>query len=144
MLTAFAVRPRCLHPEDSTMQKRPNAITFKGNPVTLVGPQLKPGDPAPEFAALTQGLEIVNLARTPRRARLFSVVPSLDTQVCSLQTKKFDEAVAALGDKVATYAVSLDLPFAQKRFCGSESVKNLQTLSDVHDQSFGKNYGVLI
>src|SRR5262245_8522018 len=116
------------------MQKRPNAITFKGNPGTLIGPQLKAGDPAPEFAALTQGLEVVNLARTPKKARLFSVVPSLDTPVCNLQTKKFDEAVAALGDKVAAYTVSLDLPFAQKRFCGSENVKNLQTLSDVHDQ----------
>src|SRR5262249_57725508 len=92
----------------------------------------------------TGGVERGNGAGTRKRGRLFSVVPSLDTQVCSLQTKKFDEAVAALGDKVATYAVSLDLPFAQKRFCGSESVKNLQTLSDVHDQSFGKNYGVLI
>lgn len=126
------------------MQKRPNAVTFKGKPVTLVGPQLKPGDPAPEFTALTQGLEPVTLATTPKKARLFSVVPSLDTPVCNLQTKKFDETVAALGDKVATYTVSLDLPFAQKRFCGSENVKNLQTLSDVHDQSFGKNYGVLI
>jgi thiol peroxidase len=71
-------------------------------------------------------------------------VPSLDTPVCSIQTKKFDEAVAALKDKVASYTISLDLPFAQKRFCTAEKVTNMQTLSDVHNQSFGKSYGVLI
>ena len=75
---------------------------------------------------------------------MFSVVPSLDTAVCSLQTKKFDESLAALGDTVAAYTVSLDLPFAQKRFCGAENVQNMQTLSDVHNHSFGKSYGVLI
>ncbi|HEV3143502.1 MAG TPA: thiol peroxidase [Gemmataceae bacterium] len=126
------------------MDKRANAGTFKGKPHTLVGPQLKPGDKAPDFACVNQGLEEVSLAKTPAKARLFSVVPSLDTPVCSQQTRKFDESLAALGDKVASYTVSLDLPFAQKRFCGEANVKNMQTLSDVHNQSFGKNYGVLI
>ena len=126
------------------MDKRANAATFKGNPLTLVGPQLKAGDKAPDFACVTQGLEVVSVGKTPAKARLFSVVPSLDTPVCSQQTRKFDESVAALGDKVASYTVSLDLPFAQKRFCGEANVKNMQTLSDVHNQSFGKNYGVLI
>jgi thioredoxin-dependent peroxiredoxin len=125
------------------MEKRPNAVTFKGTPHTLVGPQLKPGAKAPDFICLN-GLELVSLSKTPAKARLFSVVPSLDTPVCSLQTKKFDEAVAALKDKVACYTISLDLPFAQKRFCTAEKVTNMQTLSDVHNQSFGKNYGVLI
>jgi thiol peroxidase len=125
------------------MQKRPKAVTFKGNPVTLVGPQLKAGDKAPDFHCLN-GLESVSLAQTPARARLFSVVPSLDTAVCSMQTKKFDEGLAALKDKVAAYTVSLDLPFAQKRFCTAEHVSNMQTLSDVHDHSFGQNFGVLI
>lgn len=118
-------------------------VTFKGGPVTLEGAELKAGDKAPDFACLS-GLDRVTLAQTPAKARLFSVVPSLDTPVCSQQTKKFDEAIAALGDKVACYTVSLDLPFAQKRFCGAENVANMQTLSDVHNHSFGKNYGVLI
>ena len=126
------------------MTKRTNDVTFKGNPVTLVGPGLKPGDKAPDFKALDGSLGVVTLASTPARARLFSVVPSLDTPVCSLQTKKFDEGLGALGDAVACYTVSLDLPFAQKRFCGAEGIKSMTTLSDVHDNSFGKNWGVLI
>jgi thiol peroxidase len=125
------------------MQKRANAVTFKGTPLTLVGPQLKAGDKAPDFNCLN-GLDLVSLAKTPAKARMFSVVPSLDTPVCSMQTKKFDESLAALKDQVACYTVSLDLPFAQKRFCTAESVNNMQTLSDVHNHSFGQNYGVLI
>ena len=88
-------------------------VTFKGNPVNLAGPQLKPGDKAPDFQGL-KGLDKVALADTPAKARLFSVVPSLDTGVCSMQTKKFDEGLKALGDSVASYTVSLDLPFAQR------------------------------
>ena len=126
------------------MQKRPNAVTFKGQPHTLVGPQLKPGDRAPDFACVTSGLEIVGLAQTPARARLFSVVPSLDTGVCSEQTRRFEKALADLKDRVASYTISLDLPFAQKRFCTTENINTIQTLSDVHDHSFGQNYGVLI
>jgi thiol peroxidase len=125
------------------MQKRPNAVTFKGKPLALVGPQLKPGDKAPDFCCLS-GLEAVTLAQTPAKARLFAAVPSLDTPVCSEETKKFDQAIAGLKDKVACYTVSLDLPFAQKRWCGVENVTNMQTLSDVHNQSFGQNYGVLV
>src|SRR5262249_20547355 len=90
------------------------------------------------------GLEAVTLAATPAKARMFSVVPSLDTGVCSAQTKRFDQEIAVLKDKVACYTVSLDLPFAQKRFCTAEAVNNMQTLSDVHNQSFGQTYGVLI
>src|SRR5262245_19425646 len=114
------------------MQKRANAVTFKGNPLTCVGPQLKAGDQAPNFACVTSGLEVVGIAQTPAKARMFSVVPSLDTPVCSEQTRKFDQALASLGDKVACYTVSLDLPFAQKRFCSAEGLSNMQTLSDTH------------
>src|SRR5262249_25604267 len=110
---------------------------------TLVGPELKPGASAPDFTCLS-GLDLFSLAQTPAKARLFSVVPSLDTPVCSLQTKKFEESLGSLGDKVACYTISLDLPFAQKRFCTAESITNMQTLSDVHNHSFGQNYGVLI
>ena len=126
------------------MQKRLNAVTFKGAPFTLVGPQLKAGDKAPDFACVTPGLEIVGLAKTPAKARMFSVVPSLDTSVCSTQTKKFQDSLAGLKDKVACYTVSLDMPFAQKRFCTTENITNLESLSDLHNQSFGQNYGVLI
>jgi thiol peroxidase len=125
------------------MEKRPNAVTFKGNPLTLVGPQLKVGDRAPDFTCLS-GLDPVSLAKTPAKPRLFSVVPSLDTPVCSAQTKKFEEALGALKDRIACYTVSLDLPFAQKRFCSAENITNMQTLSDVHNHSFGQNYGTLI
>ena len=125
------------------MQNRANAATFKGQPLTLVGPQLKPGDKAPDFTCLS-GLELVSLSKTPGKARLFSAVPSLDTPVCSMETKKFEEALASLKDKVAAYTISLDLPFAQKRFCSAENISNIQTLSDVHNHSFGQNYGVLI
>jgi thiol peroxidase len=126
------------------MQKRPNAVKFKDRPYTLIGPQLKPGDKAPDFTCIVNVLELTTLAKTPAKPRLFSVVPSLDTPVCSLQTKKFEEALAAYKDKLACYTVSLDLPFAQKRFCTDAHITNMQTLSDVHDQSFGKNWGVLI
>jgi thiol peroxidase len=125
------------------MEKRANAVTFKGEPKTLVGPKLKAGDKAPDFEVLT-GLDIVTLAKTPAKARLFSVVPSLDTAVCSLQTKKFEEQIGAFKDNLSAYTVSLDLPFAQKRFCAAENITNMQTLSDVHNHSFGQNYGVLI
>lgn len=125
------------------MEKRSNEVTFKGNFVTLVGPRIKAGDKAPDFKTL-KVLDPVTLADTAGKARLFSVVPSLDTPVCSTQTKKFDEGLAALGDKVACYTVSLDLPFAQKRFCAAENVKNMESLSDVHNRSFGTNWGVLI
>ncbi|MCX8140428.1 MAG: thiol peroxidase [Gemmataceae bacterium] len=119
------------------------SVTFKGNPVTLEGPELKAGDKAPDFTCL-KGLDPVTLASTPAKARLFSVVPSLDTAVCSAQTKKFEEAIRTLGDAVACYTVSLDLPFAQGRFCSAEKITTMQTLSDVHNHSFGKNWGVLI
>lgn len=125
------------------MAKREGAVTFKGNPVTLAGPEVKAGAKAPDFKTL-KGLDAVTLADTPAKARLFSVVPSLDTPVCSTQTKKFEDGIKALGDTVACYTVSLDLPFAQKRFCTAEGLNTMQTLSDVHNHSFGQNWGVLI
>jgi thioredoxin-dependent peroxiredoxin len=126
------------------MQKRPGAVKFKGNPFTLLGPALKTGDKAPEFKCADSAATTIKLADTPVKARLFSVVPSLDTPVCSIQTRKFDKELAGLGDKVASYTVSLDLPFAQKRFCDDSAspIKSMKTLSDAHDHSFGHNYGV--
>jgi len=119
-------------------------VTFKKNPVKLVGSEVKAGSPAPDFTCVGAGLEIINLAKTAGKARMFSVVPSLDTPVCSQQTKKFNEQLAGLKDKAQAYTVSLDMPFAQGRFCSAENITNLQNLSDMHNQSFGKNYGVLI
>jgi thiol peroxidase len=121
----------------------PRTVTFKNNPVNLAGPEVKVGDQAPAFTGL-KVLDKITLADTPAKARLFSVVPSLDTGVCSMQTKKFDEGLKSLGDGVAAYTVSLDLPFAQKRFCDAEKIGSMTTISDVHDHSFGKNWGVLI
>jgi thiol peroxidase len=121
----------------------PRQVKFKDTMYNLVGPQLKAGDTAPDFEGVT-GLEIVKLASTPSKARMFSVVPSLDTPVCSQQTKKFDEAIGSMKDKVACYTVSLDLPFAQGRFCTNEKIENMKNVSDVRNHSFGKNYGVLI
>src|SRR6516162_10614011 len=123
---------------------RKGEVTFKGNPVTLAGPKLKAGDKAPEFTCIGAGLALVSLADTSGKTRLFNVVPSLDTPVCNKQTKRFAEELKALGDKVAAYTVSLDLPFAQARFCTEANIENLKNLSDAHNRSFGKNYGVLI
>lgn len=119
-------------------------VGFKGKSYNLVGPELKVGDKAPNFACVNSSLEIVTLDKTQPKTRLFSVVPSLDTPVCSEQTKRFDKELGALKDKVICYTISLDLPFAQKRFCTAENLSNVQTLSDTHDHSFGKSYGVLI
>jgi thiol peroxidase len=125
-------------------ETRKGEVTFKGSPIDLVGPKLKPGDPAPDFTCVGAGLALVKLADTTGKARLFNVVPSLDTPVCNKQTKRFAEDLKALGDKVAAYTVSLDLPFAQTRFCTEASIDNLTNLSDAHNQSFGMHYGVLI
>src|SRR3954465_6315060 len=125
-------------------EARKGEVTFRGNPVTLVGPKLKPGDKAPDFTSVGAGLALVTLADSAGKARLFNVVPSLDTPVCNKQTRRFSEELQALGDKVAAYTVSLDLPFAQQRWCTEAKVENLKNLSDVRDHSFGEHYGVLI
>jgi thiol peroxidase len=123
---------------------RKGEVTFKGDPIDLVGPRLKAGDSAPDFSCVGGGLKVVSLADTAGKARLFNVVPSLDTPVCNIQTRRFSQELAALGDKVAAYTVSLDMPFAQARWCGDAKVENVANLSDVRDHSFGENFGVLI
>ena len=125
-------------------QTRKGEVTFKGNPVELVGPKLGVGDKAPDFSCVGAGLAVITLADTAGKPRLFNVVPSLDTPVCNTQTRHFSQALADLGDKVAAYTVSLDLPFAQGRWCTEAKVDNIKNLSDVRDHSFGKHYGVLI
>lgn len=123
--------------------ERPGATTLKGNPLTLIGPQLGPGDKAPEFEVVDKALQPVSLAGTSGSVRIFSVVPSLDTPVCDAQTKRFNEAAANLPD-VKMYTVSMDLPFAQSRWCGAMGVDKVVMLSDHRSGSFGEQYGTLI
>ena len=123
--------------------ERPAATTLKGNPLTLIGPELKAGDSAPDFSLVDKGLKPVTLKDTGNHVRIFSVVPSLDTPVCDAQTKKFNEAAAQLPD-VDIFTVSMDLPFAQSRWCGAFGVDRVKMLSDHREGSFGSNYGTLI
>ena len=123
--------------------ERPGATTLKGNPLTLIGPQLKPGDDAPDFNVVDQALKPVTLRDTGNNVRIISVVPSLDTPVCDAQTRKFNIAAANLPG-VDIITVSVDLPFAQTRWCGAFGVDKVKMLSDYKDVSFGTNYGTLI
>ncbi|SEA48388.1 thiol peroxidase, atypical 2-Cys peroxiredoxin [Thalassobacillus cyri] len=119
------------------------SITFKENPVTLVGEEVKVGDKAPDFKVLANDLSEVTLNDYKDSVKLISVVPSLDTGVCAEQTRRFNEEATKLGN-VKVLTISMDLPFAQKRWCGAEGIENVDTLSDHRDASFGKAYGVLI
>jgi len=123
--------------------ERPAATTLHGKPLTLLGPELKTGEKAPDFEAITDGMQSVNLEKTGHAVRIFSVVPSLDTAVCDAQTKRFNEEAAKLPG-VEFYSISMDLPFAQKRWCGAFGVDKIKMLSDHRTGSFGENYGTLI
>jgi thiol peroxidase len=117
--------------------------TLKGNPFRLDGPELKPGDKAPDFEAVDASLQTINLEKTGRGVRIFSVVPSLDTPVCDAQTRRFDEEAAKLSD-VRIFSISMDLPFAQKRWCGNFGINKVSMISDHRTGSFGEHYGTLI
>ncbi|MDF2038911.1 thiol peroxidase [Bacillus sp. CMF12] len=119
------------------------SITFKGNPVTLLGNEVKVGDKAPEFKVLANDLSEVTLADSKGQVRLISVVPSIDTGVCDAQTRRFNEEASKL-DNVKILTVSVDLPFAQKRWCAAAGIENVQTVSDHRGLSFGEAYGVAI
>jgi thioredoxin-dependent peroxiredoxin len=125
---------------------RSGAVTFKGNPMTLAGEAVEVGGPAPDFTLhyFEGGLKKLCLADLKGKPSILSVVPSLDTPVCAMQTKKFNEQLATLGDKVNALTVSLDLPFAMNRFCGAEDIKNMRVGSDYQDRNFGTNWGTLI
>jgi thiol peroxidase len=125
------------------MMERPGATTLRGNALTLIGPELKPGDAAPDFDVIDDSLQPVNLAKTGNNVRIFSVVPSLDTPVCDMQTKRFNDEVRKL-DGIDIYTVSMDLPFAQKRWCNAFGVESVKMLSDHRNGSFGEHYGTLI
>ncbi|MGM7702331.1 thiol peroxidase [Pseudalkalibacillus sp. Hm43] len=119
------------------------AVTFKENPVTLLGNEVNVGDAAPDFTVLANDMSEVTLQDTKGSVRLISVVPSLDTGVCDQQTRRFNEEASKL-DNVNVLTISVDLPMAQKRWCAAAGVDNVQTLSDHRDLSFGRAYGVAI
>ncbi|MCZ6489485.1 MAG: thiol peroxidase [Acidobacteria bacterium] len=125
------------------MIERKGATTMKGNPLTLVGKELKVGDKAPDFTLLGNDMKPVTLADTAGKVRILSTIPSLDTPVCDAETRRFNEEAANLPG-VEILAVSMDLPFSQSRWCGAAGVKNVRTLSDYRERSFGPAYGVLI
>ena len=116
---------------------------MKGNPLVLVGPELKPGDTAPDFDVTGNDLKPVKLADTGKGVRIFSVVPSLDTPVCDQQTRRFNEEAATLGG-IEIFTVSCDLPFAQKRWCGAAGVDKVKTVSDYRNGSFGEAWGTML
>ncbi len=116
---------------------------MKGNPLVLSGPQLKPGDAAPDFEVTDNALQPFTLASSGKTVRIFSVVPSLDTPVCDQQTRRFNEEAAKLGG-VDIITVSCDLPFAQKRWCGAAGVDKVKTVSDYKNRSFGEAWGTML
>ena len=126
------------------MSERTGLITMKGNPLTLQGNEIKVGDNAPDVTLVANDLSEVKLSSYKGKKVILSVVPSLDTPVCDMQTKRFNEEASKLPSNVIVLTVSTDLPFAQARWCGAAGAKNVQTLLDHRDTSFGKSYGVLI
>jgi thiol peroxidase len=124
--------------------ERKGIVTFKGNPLTLVGPELKSGDKAPDFTLLDNELNEVKLKEFTGKIKVVSVTPSLDTPVCDMQARRFNEEAARLPEDIVILNVSMDLPFAVSRFCTTASINKVKTLSDHRDASFGMAYGVLI
>jgi thiol peroxidase len=126
------------------MDERSGIITSRGNPLTLLGKEIKVGDQAPDFQVLDNDLKPVSLSTYSGKTILISSVTSLDTSVCDMETRRFNEEAGKLGDDVIILTISMDLPFAQKRWCGASGVDRVITLSDHREAEFGKNYGVLI
>ena len=126
------------------MEERSGIITMKGNPLTLVGKALKVGDAAPDFEVLDNDLAPVNFDSFRGKVCVVSSVPSLDTPVCDMETRRFNEEAGNLGPNIRVLTISMDLPFAQKRWCGAAGVDKVVTLSDHRGASFGMAYGVLI
>ena len=126
------------------MTERMDVITMKGNPLTLVGDEFQMGRMAPDATVLDNDLKPVNLSDYRGKVVVLSTVPSLDTPVCDMQTRRFNNEAAGLSDNVVILTISMDLPFAQKRWCGAAGVEQVVTLSDHRDAAFGKAYGLLI
>jgi len=126
------------------MKERKNLITMKGKPLTLQGKEVKIGDKAPNFTAIANDLSAVDFSSFRGKICVITSVPSLDTSTCDRMTRRFNEEASKLGSNVTVLTISMDLPFAQKRWCGAAGINNIQTLSDYRDASFGTAYGVLI
>ena len=126
------------------MQERDGIVTMKGNPITLMGTEIQVGDKAPDFVAIDNDLNPVSFDSFRGKVCIVSSVPSLDTPVCDMETRRFNDEAGRLGDDVEILTISMDLPFAQKRWCGAAGVDRVQTLSDHRDAAFGQAYGVLI
>jgi thiol peroxidase len=126
------------------MRERVGIIAMRGNPLTLVGKEIKVGDEAPDFVVLANDLSPVRFSSFRGKVCVLSSVPSLDTPVCDAQTRRFNEEAERLGPDVAILTISMDLPFAQRRWCGAAGVSGVQTLSDHRDAAFGTAYGLLI
>jgi thiol peroxidase len=126
------------------MKERTAAVTMRGNPLTLLGKELRIGESAPDAELLDNDLNAVKLSSFKGKVCVISSVPSLDTPVCDMETRRFNEAAGKLGDNVVVLTVSMDLPFAQKRWCGAAGVERVITLSDHRGASFGNAFGVLI
>ena len=125
------------------MKERTNIITFKGNPLTLLGNEIKVGDKAPDFSVIANDLNNFQFSTSSGKVRIISAVPSLDTPVCDTETRRFNEEAAKLPD-VEIITISMDLPFAQARWCGAAGIDKVKCYSDHRDASFAEAYGVLI
>lgn len=125
-------------------EEHPGAVTFKGQPLTLIGKQVHVGDTAPNFHVIDNALNLVDFSKFKGKTCIISAVPSLDTPVCDIQTRHFNEAAAKLSKDITILTISMDLPFAQARWCGAADVHQLITLSDHRDASFGQAFGLLI
>jgi thiol peroxidase len=124
--------------------ERIGIVTIHGNPLTLIGPDLRAGDKAPDFTVLDADLKEVSLKDFEGKIKVISVTPSLDTPVCDIQARRFNQEAANFSDDVAVLNISMDLPFAIARFCSAAGIDRIKTLSDHRDASFGSAYGVLI
>ena len=126
------------------MDERKGIATVRGNPLTLVGKELRVGEPAPDFEVLDNDLKPVKFSSYRGKVVIICSVPSLDTPVCDIETRRFNQEAPNLGPDVVILTVSMDLPFAQKRWCGAAGVENVTTLSDHREAAFGQAYGVLL
>jgi len=126
------------------MNERKGIITVEGNPLTLLGNEVKLGDTAADCEVLAADLSAVKLSSFRAKVCIVSSVPSLDTPVCDVMTRRFNKEAGKMGDDVVVLTISMDLPFAQKRWCGAAGVENVRTFSDHRDAAFGQAFGVLI
>jgi thiol peroxidase len=126
------------------MEERTRSITWRGNPLPLLGKELHPGEPAPDFEVLDNNLQPVRLYNYRRKVCVISSIPSLDTPTCDLETRRFNDEAGKLSSDVVILTISMDLPFAQKRWCGAAGVDQVITLSDHRQADFGTAYGMLI